>query len=215
MGGAAAGLGDDGGDVLLVDVGGHGRRELAHDDDGVLGERGEVHELLAEQVGEKARLDVGDVGGALAEQLVLHVGEHVVVHVVRLRDGLLGAHAALNGAVDHLLDAVVLGELDVSAHDRGGLGADGGGHALDLGIGLLDELGDGGLVALLLGLGVLGRVRREAQVGLNGDARDADADAVRCIYSLVHLVPLRFGRSCGLFPYMLAPGPRGPGAHEP
>lgn len=155
MGGAAAGLGHDAGDVVLVDVGGHGRGELAHHDDGVLGQRGEVHELLAQQVGEKAGLDVGDVGGALAEELVLHVGEHVVVHVVGLGDGLLGAHAALDGTVDHVTDALVLGELDVGAHDGGGLLADGLGHALDLGVGLLDELGDRGLITLLLGLGVL------------------------------------------------------------
>ena len=174
------------GDVVLVDVGGHGRGELAHHDDGVLGQRGEVHELLAQQVGEKAGLDVGDVGGALAEELVLHVGEHVVVHVVCLGDGLLGAHAALDGTVDHVTDALVLGELDVGAHDGGGLLADGLGHALDLGVGLLDELGDRGLVTLLLGLGVLRRVRREGQVRLHGDASDADANAVRCVDSLVH-----------------------------
>ena len=82
----------------------------------------------------------------------------------------------------------------MGTHDGRGLGADGGGHALDLGVGLVDELGDGGLIALFLGLGVLGRVRREAQVGLDGDARNADADAIRCVNSLVHLVPLRSGR---------------------
>ena len=186
VGGAATGLGHDAGDVVLVDVGGHGRGELAHHDDGVLGQRGEVHELLAQQVGEKAGLDVGDVRGALAEELVLHVGEHVVVHVVCLGDGLLGAHAALDGTVDHVTDALVLGELDVGAHDGGGLLADGLGHALDLGVGLLDELGDRSLVTLLLGLGVLRRVRREGQVRLHSDASDADANAVRCVDSLVH-----------------------------
>ena len=179
----------DGGDVVLVDVSRHGRGELAHDDDRVLGQGGQVHELLAQKVGEKTRLDVGDVGGALAEQLVLHVGEHVVVHVVGLGDGLLGAHAALDGTLDHVLDAVVLGKLDVGAHDGGGLLAHGLRHALDLGVGLLDELGDGSRVALLLGLCVRGRVRREGQVRLDRDTSDADANAVRCVDSLVHELP--------------------------
>ena len=194
VGRAAAGLGDDGGDVVLVDVRGHGRRELVHHDDGVLGQRGEVDDLLAQKVGEKPGLDVGHVGRTLAEQLVLHVGEHVVVHVIGLGDGLLGTHAALDGRVDHVLDAIVLRELDVGAHDGGGLLAHRHLHALDLGVGLLDELDDGGGIALLLIAGILGLVRREAQVGLHGDARDADADAIRCVDSLVHLFPLLPGR---------------------
>ena len=186
MGRAATGLGDDGGDVVLVDVRGHGRGELVHHDDGVLGQRGEVNDLLAQQVGEKPGLDVGDVGRALAEELVLHVGEHVVVHVIGLGDGLLGAHAALDGAVDYLDDALVLGELDVGPHDGGGLLADGLGHASDLSAGLLDELGNGGSVALLLVAGVLRSVRRKAEVRLDGDTRHADADAIGCVDSLVH-----------------------------
>ena len=194
VGRAAAGLGDDAGHVVLVDVSRHRGGELVDDHDGVLGQRGEVDDLLAQQVGEKPGLDVGDVGRALAEELVLHVGEHVVVHVIGLGDGLLGAHAGLDGAVDHLLDALVLGKLDVGAHDGGGLLAHGLRHALDLGVGLLDELGDGGGVALLLVAGVIRLVRSEAQVGLNGHARDADPDAVRCVNSLVHVLPHPSGR---------------------
>ena len=77
----------------------------------------------------------------------------------------------------------------MGAHDGGGLLAHGLRHALDLGVGLLDELGDGGGVALLLVAGVIGLVRHEAQVGLDRDARDTNANAVRCVDSLVHVTP--------------------------
>ena len=45
---AATGLGDDTGNVGLIDRGGHRRRKVVHDNDGVLGQNGEVNDLLAQ-----------------------------------------------------------------------------------------------------------------------------------------------------------------------
>ncbi len=76
----------------------------------------------------------------------------------------------------------------MGAHDGRGLGANGLGHAVDLRVGLLDELGNGSLVALLLGLGVGRSVRREGQVGLHSHTGDTDADAVGCVNTFVHIL---------------------------
>ena len=187
VGGAATGLGDDAGNVLLVDVGGHRGRELLDDDDGVLREGRKVDDLLAKEVGQKAGLDVGHVGRALAEELVVHVGEHVEVHVVGLAHGLLGAHAGIDGPVHHVLDSLVLGELDVRAHDGGSLLAHRLLHALDLHVRLLDELRESLVVAGLLGLRILGLRRGEGQVGCDRNLRDTNAVAVRSIYAFEHL----------------------------
>ena len=191
VGGTAARLGDDAHDVGAVDVGGHGRGELVHDDDRVLGKRRQVDELLAEQVGEQAGLDVGDVGSTGLEELVVHVDEHVVVHVVSLGNGLLGAHAVLDALVHGIEDALVLGELDMGAHNARLFFEAGGLHALDLAVGLLDEAVAGGQVAGLLGLLVLRRGGREGKVGLDGNAGDADTDAIRCINTFEHEAPPR------------------------
>ncbi len=189
VGGAATGLGDDSGDVLLVDVGGHGRRELGHDDDGVLGQRGEVNELLAQQEGKEAGADVGDVGGALAEELVLHGREHVVVHVVGSLDSLLGADAGVDVGDDLLDDAVILGELNVSAHDAS-LGHEATGlHGLNLLVGHLDEASASILVAGLLGGRILNGLGGEGQIGLDRNTCDTNADTVRSVNAFVHMNP--------------------------
>ena len=159
------------------------------DHDGVLGERGEVHDLLAQQVGEKPGAHVSDVGGTLAEDLLVGGGEHVVVHLVGLAHGLLGAHAGIDGVGDHLLDAVILGELDVGAHDGGRLFADGLGHTLDLCVGLLDELGDGARIAGLLRIGILGNMRGKRKVRIHRNAGDANSDTVRRINTFEHVSP--------------------------
>ena len=189
VGGAATGLGDDSGDVLLVDVGGHGRRELAHDDDGVLGQRGEVNELLAKQEGKQASADVGDVSGALTEELVLHGGEHVVVHVIGSLDSLLGAHPGVDVATDGLDQAVVLGELDVGAHDASLSDEAASLHGLDLLIGHLDEAGTRRLIASLLSGHVRNGLGSEGKIGLDRDTRDTNANTVRSVYAFVHVNP--------------------------
>ena len=147
--------------MRAIHIGGHGRGELVNDDDRTLGQIGEVDDLFAQKIGEEAGLDVGHVGGTLAEQLIIHLGEHGVVRAVGIGNGLLGAHAALDGIEDHLSDALVLGEIVVRLHDGGSLGTHRGGHALDLGIGLLDELRNRSLIAFLLDCKILGYVRGE------------------------------------------------------
>lgn len=77
---AATGLGDDTGNVGLIDRGGHGRREVVHDNDSVLGQDGEVDDLLAQQLGQNTGADVGDVSRAKTEHLVVHGQEHVLEH---------------------------------------------------------------------------------------------------------------------------------------
>ena len=77
---AATGLGDNAGNVSLIDRGGHGRRKVVHDNDGVLGQDGEVDDLLAQQLGQNTGADVGDVGRAQTEHLVVHGQEHVLEH---------------------------------------------------------------------------------------------------------------------------------------
>ena len=184
--GAPTSLRDDTGDVLLVDVGRHRGGELLDDDNRVLGQGREVDDLLAQQICKKAGLDVGHIGRALAEELVVHLGEHRVVGVVGLAHGLLGAHAGVNGAVDRVMDALVLGKLDVGAHDEGSLLANTYLHALYLSVGLGDELLEGSLVALLLLLGILRCNRGERNVGSHSYLRDANTKAIRCIDTFEH-----------------------------
>ena len=62
VGGAAADLGNDADYVLFVDGGGHGRGEVVHHDDAARRKRGEIDHVAAEQLGEDAGADVGDIG---------------------------------------------------------------------------------------------------------------------------------------------------------
>ena len=190
MRGAAADLGDDADDVLLVDGGRHGRGEVMHDNDAAGRKDGEVDDLAAEELGQDAGADVGDVGGTKAEHLVVHGKEHVLEHRARLDEGLLGAGAAVDGGGDAVGHAGILGEHDVAAHDLGLVLAHGDLHAVGLGLGLGAEGVEGGLVASLLGGGVLNRVRLKRQVGLGGDNDGTDTDALGCVNSLVHFYPL-------------------------
>ena len=59
-------------------------------------------------------------------------------------------------------------------------------HVGDLLVGHLHEGLAGCGIASSLGLGVLNLVRGVGQIRLNCDARDADADAIRGVYSTVH-----------------------------
>lgn len=186
MRGAPTALRDDAGDVLLVDVSRHRGGELLDDDDRVLGQRREVDDLLAQKVRKKTGLDVGHVGRALAEEFVVHLGEHRVVGVIGLTHSLLGAHTGVNGAVNRVLDALVLGKLDVGAHDEGSFLANAHLHALYLGVGLRDELLEGSLVALLLLLGILRRNRSKRDVGSHSYLRDANTKAIRCVDTFEH-----------------------------
>ena len=77
----------------------------------------------------------------------------------------------------------------MAAHDLGLGLAHGLLHVVGLGLGLLAEDGERVRVALLLGSGVRNLVRLEGQVGLDGDHDVADADALRCVDTLVHVIP--------------------------
>ncbi len=186
VGGAAAGLGDDAGHVLLVDVRRHGRGEVVHHDDGAGRQHGEVHDLLAQQVGQKAHADVLHVGGALAHHGVVHAGEHAVEHVADLVHGLLGAHAGVDAVVDLVDHERVAGHVDVADHDLRLLLAHRDRHAVGLGLGAVAEGLEGAVVTLALGGGVVMGRGGVAEVRLNGHLGLADTDAVGAVDSLEH-----------------------------
>ncbi len=161
-----------------------------HDDDRVLGQDGEVNKVLAQQLGEDAGANVLDVGAALTDELLVGGVEHRVEHVADLIDGLLGALALDDAVVDLVDHEGVVGHGDVTHHDLGLLLAHRDLHAVGLGLRLGAEGVEGGLVAgLLLLIGVLVRSGHVGQVRLDGDASDANADAVRCVNTLVHSIP--------------------------
>ena len=183
---AATGLGDDAGDVSLVDRGGHGRRKVVHDNDGVLGQDGEVDDLLAQQLGQNTGADVGDVGRAQAEHLVVHSQEHVLEHGRGVHERLLSAGAAIDGGVDGIGHTRILSQDDVSAHDLGLGLAHRLLHVVGLSLGLLAEDRKSSLIALLLGSRIGNLVRFKRQVGIDGDHDGADTDALGCVDSLIH-----------------------------
>ena len=178
----ATGLGDDTCNVGLIDRGGHRRRKVVHDNDGVLGQDGEVDDLLAQQLGQNTGTDVGDVGRAQTEHLVIHGQEHVLEHGRGVHERLLGAGAAVNGSVDSVGHARVLSQDNVSAHDLG-LGLL---HMVGLSLGLLAEDRKSGLIALLLCCRISNLVRLKRQVGIDGDHNGADTDALGSVDSLIH-----------------------------
>ena len=185
---AATGLGDDAGYVSLVDRSGHGRRKVVHDNDGVLGQDGEVDDLLAQQLSQNAGADVGDVGRAQAEHLVIHGQEHVLEHGRGVHERLLGAGTAVNGGVNGVGHARILSQNNVSAHDLGLGLAHRLLHVVGLSLGLLAEDRKSSLIALLLGcpIGLGNLVRLKRQVGIGGDHDGADTDALGCVDSLIH-----------------------------
>ena len=183
---AAAGLGDDTGNVSLIDRGGHGRREVVHDNDGVLGQDGEVDDLLAQQLGQNTGADVGDVGRAQTEHLIIHGQEHVLEHGRGVHERLLGAGAAVNGGVDGVGHARILSQDNVSAHDLGLGLAHRLLHVVGLSLGLLAEDRKSGLIALLLCCRISNLVRLKRQVGIDGDHDGADTDALGSVDSLIH-----------------------------
>ena len=71
-----------------------------HDNDGVLGQDGEVDDLHVQQFGQNAGADIGDVSRAQAEHLVVHGQEHVLEHSRGVHERLLGAGATVDGGVD-------------------------------------------------------------------------------------------------------------------
>ena len=183
---AATGLGDDTGNVGLIDRGGHGRRKVVHDNDGVLGQDGEVDDLLAQQLGQNTGADVGDVGRAQTEHLVVHGQEHVLEHGRGVHECLLGAGTAVNGGVDGVGHTRILSQDNVSAHDLGLGLAHRLLHVVGLSLGLLAEDRKSVLIALLLCCRISNLVRFKRQVGIDGDHNGADADALGCVDSLIH-----------------------------
>ena len=183
---AATGLGDNAGNVGLIDRGGHGRRKVVHDNDGVLGQDGEVDDLLAQQLGQNTGADVGDVGRAQTEHLVVHGQEHVLEHGRSVHERLLGAGATVNGGVNGVSHARVLSQDDVSAHDLGLGLAHRLLHVVGLSLGLLAEDRKSRLITLLLCGRISNLVRFKRQVGIDGDHDGADADALGCVDSLIH-----------------------------
>ena len=183
---AATGLGDDAGNVGLIDRGGHGRRKVVHDNNGVLGQDGEVDDLLAQQLGQNTGADVGNVGRAQTEHLVVHGQEHVLEHGRSVHERLLGAGAAVNGGVDGVGHARILSQDNVSAHDLGLGLAHRLLHVVGLSLGLLAEDRKSVLIALLLCCRISNLVRFKRQVGIDGDHDGADTDALGCVDSLIH-----------------------------
>ena len=183
---AATGLGDDTGNVGLIDRGGHGRREVVHDNDSILGQDGEVDDLLAQQLGQNTGADVGDVGRAQTKHLVVHGQEHVLKHGRGVHERLLGAGTAVNGGVDGVSHARVLSQDNVSAHDLGLGLAHRLLHVVGLSLGLLAEDRKSGLIALLLCCRICNLVRLKRQVGIDGDHDGADTDALGSVDSLIH-----------------------------
>ncbi len=157
-----------------------------NDDDGALGKDGEVDDLDAQQLGEDAGADIGDIGSTQAEHLVVHGQEHVLEHGAGVDEGLLGAGAAVDGAVDAIGHARILREDDVAEHDLGLGLAHGDLHMIGLSLGLLAENGERGLIALLLCGSVGYLMGFKSQVGIDGDHDGADTDALRSVDSLVH-----------------------------
>ena len=157
-----------------------------HDNDGVLGQDGEVDDLLAQQLGQNTGADVGDVGRAQAEHLVVHSQEHVLEHGRGVHECLLGAGAAVDGGVDGIGHTRILSQDDVSAHDLSLGLAHRLLHVVGLSLGLLAEDRKSGLIALLLGCRIGDLVRLKRQVGIDGDHDSADTDALGCVDSLIH-----------------------------
>ena len=157
-----------------------------HDNDGVLGQDGEVNDLLAQQLGQNTGTDVGDVGRAQTEHLVVHGQEHVLKHGRGVHECLLSAGAAVDGGVDGVGHARILSQDDVSAHDLGLGLAHRLLHVVGLSLGLLAEDRKSGLIALLLGSRIGNLMRLKRQVGIDGDHDGADTDALGCVDSLIH-----------------------------
>ena len=157
-----------------------------HDNDGVLGQDGEVDDLLAQQLGQNTGADVGDVGRAQAEHLVVHGQEHVLEHGRSVHECLLSAGAGVDGGVDAISHARILSQDDVTAHDLGLGLAHRLLHVVGLSLGLLAEDRKSGLIALLLGCSIGNLMRLKRQVGIDGDHDGADTDALGCVDSLIH-----------------------------
>ena len=157
-----------------------------HDNDGILGQDGEVDDLLAQQLGQNTGADVGDVGRAQTEHLVVHGQEHVLEHGRGVHERLLGAGAAVNGGVDGVGHARILSQDNVSAHDLGLGLAHRLLHVVGLSLGLLAEDRKSGLIALLLCCRISNLVRLKRQVGIDGDHDGADTDALGSVDSLIH-----------------------------
>ena len=183
---AATGLGDDAGNVGLIDRGGHGRREVVYNNDGVLGQDGKVDDLLAQQLGQNTGADVGDVGRAQTEHLVVHGQEHVLEHGRGVHERLLGAGTAVNGGVDGVGHTRVLSQDNVSAHDLGLGLAHRLLHVVGLSLGLLAEDRKSSLITLLLCCRISNLVRLKRQVGIDGDHDSANTDALGSVDSLIH-----------------------------
>ena len=121
-----------------------------HDNDGVLGQDGEVDDLLAQQLGQNTGADVGDVSRAKTEHLVVHGQEHVLEHGRGVHERLLGAGTAVNGGVDGVGHTRILSQNNVSAHDLGLGLAHRLLHVVGLSLGLLAEDRKSGLITLPL-----------------------------------------------------------------
>ena len=182
----ATGFGNDTGNVFLIDSRRHGRGKVMNDDDGVLGQDGKVDDLNAQKLGKNTGADICDVGGTKTEHLVVHRQEHVLEHGASVDKRLLSAGAAIDGAVDGISHAGILGKNDVAQHDLGLRLAHGGLHMISLSLGLLAENRKRGLVTLLFRSGVGDLLRLERKVRIHSDHDGTDTDALRRIDSLVH-----------------------------
>ena len=104
--GPAAGLGENGGHILLFQPRSHGRGQIPGHQDAPRGQLGQVRIRRAQEDGQQAAAHIADVRGPQAHQLVLHGGKHIGVHGTHAVRRRLGAGAAIHGL------------LHLGAHDR-------------------------------------------------------------------------------------------------
>jgi hypothetical protein len=114
--GLAAGVGDEAGHRVLVELGGVGRRQVVGDDDRV-GRRLERPGVLAQEVAQDALTDEVDVAAALAEVVVLDGVEHAADVADRLVQRPLGVDQLVLDVADRGVDQVLVVEHELVGGD--------------------------------------------------------------------------------------------------
>ena len=116
------------------------------------GQGTDVHAGDAQQDGQHPAADIPHVGGTLTHQLIVHPGEHLGVHGTDLIHRRLGALTGVDDLAHLALHEGIAEHHDLAGEDLRLLFAHLGADALGHGGGLLIELGDGTLQAVLFHL---------------------------------------------------------------
>ena len=139
---------------------------MAHNN-GVFRKCREVHYSFAEKICQKTGLYIGNIGGALTEELIFHAQKHGVVRIIGITDCLLSARTSINGTVDHIFNALVFGKLDMRSHDCCGIFTNSFSHTFHLSVCLIDEFCNSVRVALLFCRNIINRVRCKGKIWRN------------------------------------------------